>query len=132
MKAANSFTHTKRGARPDLGETFFRSSWEANYARYLNFLIKHEGLIERWEHEPETFWFEAIKRGVRSYKPDFKVYYKNGKVEYHEVKGWMYPRAATALKRMTKYHPNITMVLIDAKRYRAIQKSVSKIIQHWE
>jgi hypothetical protein len=51
---------------------FFRSRWEANYARYLEFQKQH-GLILGWQHEPETFWFEGVKRGTCSYLPDFKV-----------------------------------------------------------
>lgn len=44
---------------------YFRSKWEANYARYLQWM-KDQGKIAEWEHEPETFWFEAIKRGTWS------------------------------------------------------------------
>lgn len=131
-KSSNCFSNSKFGKRDDLGDIHFRSAWEANYARYLNFLIKNEGLIEKWEYEPETFWFDGIKRGCRSYKPDFKVFFKSGKIEYHEVKGWMYPRAKTALKRMKKYHPNIFIDLIDSPRYNAIKKSMKQIIPNWE
>lgn len=42
---------SKGGIRPDLGR-YFRSAWEANIARYLNFLQKH-GEIESWEYESE-------------------------------------------------------------------------------
>ncbi len=58
------------GRAPDLGDTYFRSRWERNWARYLNFLVQH-GEITGWEYEPKTFWFHKIKRGTRSYKPDF-------------------------------------------------------------
>lgn len=129
--AANCFSRAKRGPRPDIGITV-RSSWEANYARYLNFLIKHEGKILKWEYEVETFWFEKIKRGVRSYKPDFKVTFRSGEIEYHEVKGWMYPRAKTALNRMRIYHPRIKIVLIGEKSYEAIQKQAGSMIPLWE
>lgn len=129
--AANSFSRTRKGFRKDLGLSF-RSSWEANYARYLNWLMAQEGKILKWEYESETFWFEAIKRGCRSYKPDFKVSFIDGKVEHHEVKGWMYPRAKTALKRMKKYHPSVSLILIDQVRYKAIAKAVGKLIKGWE
>lgn len=128
----NSFSRARYGKRPDLGNVFFRSAWEANYARYLNFLIKNEGSVSRWEYEPDTFWFEKIKRGCRSYKPDFKVFLKNGEVEYHEVKGWMYDRSKTALRRMNKYHPTIRIVLIDQSRYKPIARQMCKIIKGWE
>lgn len=111
--------------------TFFRSRWEANYARYLQWL-KERGEIQAWEHEPETFWFEAIKRGVRSYLPDFKVTEANGAVVYHEVKGWMDDRSRTTIRRMAKYHPKVKLLVIDGKQYRALAKQVSRLIQGWE
>lgn len=131
MTAKNSFSSAKRGFRKDIG-IHVRSSWEANYARYLNFLIKHEGKIEKWEYESEIFWFHKIQQGCRSYKPDFKVFMKDGTVEYHEVKGWMHPRGKTALNRMRIYYPKIKVVLIDQTRYRGIRDSVKPLIPMWE
>jgi len=55
---------------------YYRSKWEANYARYLEWL-KSKGEIQGWLHEPETFWFDGIKRGCLSYLPDFRVVEKN-------------------------------------------------------
>ncbi len=109
---------------------YFRSGWEANYARYLEWL-RQQKQIEGWEHEPETFWFHTIKRGVRSYLPDFRVT-ERGKISYHEVKGWMDPRSKTKLKRMAKYYPDILMIVIGKKEYQAIAKVVGKMIQDWE
>ncbi len=51
---------------------YMRSRWENNYGCYLEFLRKN-GSIANWEHEPKTFWFQGIKRGTCSYKPDFEV-----------------------------------------------------------
>jgi len=124
------YTTWKSGRADDLGDTYFRSSWERNYARYLNFLIKNNEIV-KWEFEPETFWFNGVKRGVVSYLPDFKVYLKNDSIEYHEVKGWMDSKSATKLKRMAKYHPSIKIILIDSKAYRAISK-FKKLIPYWE
>jgi hypothetical protein len=110
---------------------YYRSRWEANYACYLQWL-KERGQIADWAHEPETFWFDAIKRGVRSYKPDFRVWENNGKSELHEVKGWMDSRSHTTLKRMAKYHPQETIVLIREKDYNAIARTVGPMIPEWE
>ena len=63
---------------------------------------KDQGEILKWEYEPETFWFEKIKRGVRTYTPDFKVTEKDGSIIFHEVKGYMDARSKTKLKRMKK------------------------------
>lgn len=110
---------------------YYRSMWEANYARYLQWL-KERGEIADWAHEPETFWFEAIKRGVRSYKPDFRVWEINGFSNLHEVKGWMDARSKTCLARMRKYHPSEKIILIDANQYRAIRLKVMRLVPGWE
>lgn len=121
----------KQGRRADLNNQFFRSSWEANYARYLNWL-KAKGEIHDWQFEADTFWFLAIKRGVRSYLPDFKVWdTPTSEPVYHEIKGWMDPKSVTKLKRMKKYYPKVRVVLIDASQYRSIAKW-SKLIPGWE
>lgn len=110
---------------------YARSRWEANYARYLEFLKQASEILE-WEHEPETFWFNNIKRGVRSYLPDFKVTFKDGHVEYHEVKGWMDDRSKTKIKRMKKYYPDTVLVVRDAAWYKANNRTLKSIIPGWE
>ena len=110
---------------------FFRSKAEANYARYLEWL-RERGEIQSWDHEPETFWFEPIRRGIRSYLPDFKVIEKGGLVRYHEVKGWMDPKSKTKIKRMRIYHPHIQLLVIDQKQYAAIARVMDRMIPDWE
>lgn len=110
---------------------YYRSRWEANYARYLEWLKANKQIV-KWEHEPETFWFEGIKRGCVSYLPDFKVYELDGRIAYHEVKGWMDDRSKTKIKRMAKYHPSVKLVVIDSKAYRSIAKTMQAIINDWE
>lgn len=100
---------------------FFRSKWEYNYALILD-TWKRLGAIQSWEYEPDTFWFEKIKRGVRSYTPDFKVLWPNGLLEYHEVKGWMDDKSKTKIKRMARYHPKIKLVVIESSDYKALVK----------
>ena len=112
------------------GITFFaRSTYEANIAAYFEYL-KGAGEIIRWEHEPHTFWFEKIRRGTRSYLPDFRITRKDGSQYYVEVKGWMDPKSRTKLKRMAKYYPKVELQLIDHDRYAEIKKA-SKFIKDW-
>src|SRR5574343_130953 len=85
---------------------YMKSKWEYNYALYLDFLVS-KGLLLEWEYEPDAFWFESIKSGIRKYTPDFKLYNLDGSIEYREVKGWMDSKSKTKLKRMAKYYPNI-------------------------
>lgn len=127
---ANAYSRCASGIREDIGPMYFRSKWEANYARYLNWL-QQKGEIESWEYEPVTFWFEAIKRGVRSYKPDFRVKEK-GREYFVEVKGWMDPRSKTKLARMKRYHPSIEVRVVGEKQYRSIKNAVAGIVPGWE
>ena len=107
---------------------FFRSLWEANYALYLDFLVSI-GEIKKWEFEKDVFWFLAIKRGVRSYKPDFKVFKTDEIFCYHEVKGWMDNKSKTKLNRMRIYYPEVKIELIDSKRYNGIKKKMNGIVR---
>lgn len=123
---------SNQGRRADLNDLFFRSSWEANYARYLN-LLKSKNLIYKWEFEADTFWFENIKRGTRSYLPDFKVWEtENSEPYYIEVKGWMDSKSSTKLKRMKKYYPHIRVDLVDKKTYLHIKTKIAPLLKHWE
>lgn len=125
-------TTWKQGWREVGGKRiYFRSKWEANYGRYLQFLLEKEE-IQNWEHEPDIFWFEGIRRGCVSYLPDFKVVEKNGETTYHEVKGWMDAKSKTKLKRMKKYHPNVKLVVIQAEQYREIGRKLGGLIEGWE
>lgn len=110
---------------------YYRSRWEANYARYLEWL-KQRGEILKWEHEPETFWFEGIKRGCMSYLPDFRVTEKDGSIAFHEVKGWMDDRSKTKINRMRIYHPKVKLVVIEKEGYKSIKNSVGRMIEGWE
>lgn len=110
---------------------FFRSRWEFNYALYLDFL-RRVGKLILWEHEPETFWFEKVRRGTRSYLPDFKVQLTNGSFEYHEVKGWMDARSKTKLKRMAKYHPKVVLRIIRADWFRTVGRQMRGLLPGWE
>jgi hypothetical protein len=112
------------GYREDIGGQYFRSAWEANYARYLTFTGT------RWEYEKQTFWFEKIRRGVRSYTPDF---YLPAQKVFHEVKGWMDKKSATKLKRMRIYYPSETVHVIGREFFKQANKQgLCRLIPHWE
>jgi hypothetical protein len=112
------------------GDHYFRSKWEANYALYLDFLIKQEQ-IKNWEYEADVFMFEEIKLGTRSYRPDFKVFTNDGLFEYHEVKGYMDSKSKTKLKRMAKYYPEVKLILIDTPVYNNIKRHIGKILKFY-
>ena len=121
---------SKGGKRKDLNNQYFRSAMEANYARYLNFLVERQQ-IKKWEYEADEFYF-PIKRGTRFYTPDFKVWENNGRINYFETKGWMDAKSKTQLNRMEKYHPEINVIVIERKQYMDIWRKMAKIIPNWE
>lgn len=108
---------------------YFRSAAEANYGRYLQWL-KESGKILEWEHEPKTFWFDGIKRGTVSYKPDFCVTYKNGQTEWFEVKGFMDKKSVTKLARFKKYFPNEKLTVIGPEWFK--KTKLKLLIKDWE
>lgn len=127
-----SYQHCKRGFREDIG-IYVRSAWEANWARYLNFLVANRvDRLTHWEYEPDTFWFDGIRRGVVSYMPDFKLFEKGREPYYQEVKGRMDDKSRTKLKRMAKYYPHIRVELIDEKAYKEVERKLGMVIPNWE
>lgn len=73
---------------------FFRSSWEANVARLLDFQKKN------WIYEPQVFIFDKIKHGTVSYCPDIKQ-----DNLWIEIKGMLDGNSATAIRRFKKFYP---------------------------
>jgi hypothetical protein len=127
---SNNYSRTKKGWWENGEKKYYMlSKWEMNYAWYLEFLIS-KGEIKSWEYEVDTFWFEKIKRGVRSYTPDFKVVINSGSIEYHEVKGWMDDKSKTKIKRMAIYHPKVILKVVGEKEYKAIRKWAN-LIPNW-
>lgn len=131
LTVTNPYTRTKGGKREDLGGQFFRSAWEANYARYLNLLRQH-GKIADWKYEPRTFLFEGVKRGPFTYTPDFLVIENDGREEYHEVKGWMDSASKGKIKRFRKYYPEITLRIIGKVEYNRVAANAGPLIPNWE
>lgn len=127
----SGYSRTRGGKRDDLGGVYFRSSWEANYARYLRFLVQ-KGEIKSWKFEAKTFVFEEIKRGTRAYTPDFLIETNEGSFEWHEVKGWMDDKSKIRISRFRKYFPSEKLVIVDATWFKAANRSIGKLIAGWE
>lgn len=106
---------------------YFRSRWEANYARYLQYL-KEKNSIKDWIHEPKTFLFPDGK----SFLPDFEVINNNGDIEFHEVKGWYDNRSKHHFEAMGKYFPKEKLIMVFSKEYKNIKKSFYDKIEGWE
>lgn len=105
---------------------YFRSSWEYYYAIFLE-KLKQDGKIKEYFHEPKCFWFNDIKRGVRSYLPDFLIVHLNGLEEWVETKGLMDTKSVTKMKRMAKYYPEVKIRLVGSDWFKANLKACKAI-----
>jgi hypothetical protein len=101
---------------------YFRSSWEYYYSLFLEKLRQERKILD-WKHEPKCFWFEGIKRGVRSYLPDFCITHLNGSEEWSEVKGYFDSKSQTKMKRMAKYYPDVNIRLVGSEWFKTNLKA---------
>jgi hypothetical protein len=112
------------GYRDDL-QHYFRSNWESNIARYLNYI----GL--NWQYEPKRFFFENVSEKPNSYLPDF---YLPTLDTWIEVKGWMDEKSKLKLELFKQQYPDefSKFILIDQQSYMSIQKEFGYLIENWE
>lgn len=108
----------KRHYRKDLG-LFFRSSWEANYARYLNY--KGVG----WKYETSRF---ELSDGT-TYIPDF---YLTEEDRYVEIKGYLSKIAEKKLMLFRTEYPSISLEIIDETQYRRLEALWKLRVPNWE
>lgn len=95
------------GYREDLGQ-YFRSEWEAAYARYLN------ANDIAWEYEIYLF---PLSNG-KHYLPDF---YLPESDEWIEVKGWWDKGSIVKCDAFEADYPNESLVKIDKTNYNLIK-----------
>lgn len=110
---------------------YFRSTWEIRYAQWLEYQ-KRQGWIYDWDYEPKTFWFDGIKRGCVSYKPDFQVFIEKRRWYWVEVKGYYDAKSITKIKRFKKYFPNERLQLVDKKFFAKNNAKLRLLIPDWE
>ena len=121
------------------GTTYFRSKWEANYALYLDWLVKQKQ-IKDWEYEPkpryEFISYEFSDKEKKfprvlslGYLPDFKVINNDDTFYLVEIKG--YKQGMMKLKRMKKYHPQVKIELVEAKEMKDLQNKLGKMLNFY-
>lgn len=115
----SAYSNCKGGFREDLNQ-YFRSAWEANIARILNYSNI------QWKYEPHRFYF-SDEVEVISYLPDFYL------PEYDlwiEVKGWFDDKSIRRLKLFKEYYPDESkkLIVIDNDFYFwLLDKFINKI-----
>lgn len=112
------------------GKRFYaRSKMEARYGAYLQWL-RERGQILDYDHEPVEFEF-PIKRGTRFYKPDYRVTELNGRVVFHETKGFLDAKSKTQLNRMRIHHPEVQILVVSKADVARIRRQVGALIPGW-
>jgi len=123
------YSYAKSGYRKDIG-LYVKSSWEANYARYLQ-CLKNKKTINHFEYEHRIFNFSDNEYNIMSYTPDFLVI-KDGEEIYHEVKGNHNKRSKQRMEIFYNQYPDVKIKLILPEDYYKINKEYKKIISGWE
>lgn len=108
--------HTKYGFRTDLGH-FVRSTWEANFARILNYL----GI--EYQYEPRRFDIN----GITTYTPDF---YIPSLDLWIEIKGWDVNLSKLKRKAVRKLY-GIKLFILKDTLYDKLKRMYHAKIQ-WE
>lgn len=110
------YTSALGGHRDDLG-MYFRSTWEANFARIMN----HLGLT--WEYEPRSFQLG----NSLSYTPDFLI---NG--TFYELKGRQTERSIEQIVGFKLQHPEHKLVVIDSEFWEILRVCFRTKVTGWE
>lgn len=97
----------------------FKSTWEVEIAKRLQSLLDN-GYIYSWDYESKHFNFQDMKRGIRSYCPDFEVVLADQTCLYIEVKGWKMPTSMKRIEMFRERYPHVKFYLIDDKEYGKI------------
>lgn len=108
------------GVRPDLNQ-YFRSRWEANVARILNY----EELV--WKYEHKSFLLIRSNGTKVTYRPDFNV-----EGVWWEVKGYMRPEDREKIELFKQQYCEESFILVDAIKYNQLKSRYKKLIPNWE
>lgn len=110
------------GKREDLNE-YFRSMWEANFARLLN--LKNI----KYKYEQKIPIYDNNNNLLCTYVPDFYLPELN---HYIEIKGKWENSAKKKIQLLKKYKPEIKLFIIDGTKYKNIEKLYINKISLWE
>lgn len=111
--------------------SYFRSKAEYRFACYLEWRKTIQNILD-WAYEPKTFWFEGIKRGCVSYKPDFLVIELDGRHHWVEVKGYMDAKSKTKIKRFAKYFPQEKLEVVTSSWFTRNKSKLKGLVPGWD
>lgn len=115
-KISKNNSTKKGGKRVDLDNIYFRSAWEADFAR----ILKKENI--NYEYEKKIIINNDITYLPDFYLKDYDIYFEikanNGNTYKYDL--------------FKKYYPNITIYLIKGEEFKYLSKLYSYIIPNWE
>lgn len=113
MKGNRKYFSNKRKYNNEL-QTYngysYDSKLEAKYAGELDYLVK-AGEVEKWERQ-HKLQIEINGKHIANYFIDFKVWFTDGRVEFHEVKGYETPVWRIKWKCCKALYPDNNFILI--------------------
>jgi len=110
---------------------FYRSLWEHNYARFLEWQ-KAGGHILKWDYEPKRFCFKHFyNRAPYDYLPDFRITNTDGSHEWHEVKGFLNSKSKTKISRFEKHYPEEGSIILIDKSWFSKMSTLSALVPGW-
>ena len=110
------------------------SNYEYNYAQYLDYLMKNKKITYWFRNTTRLPLSKHIKcrdRVLKTYTPDFWIITNNGKLELHEVKGWMNDRSKKILSQIKRDYKNLKLIVIDKNEMLRLQNKYKTIINDW-
>ena len=113
--------YSAAGFRHDLGH-YVRSSWEADFARVLNYC----GM--QYEYEPRRFTLLGVDGSTVSYAPDFFIPDLNW---WFEIKGWMDHKSEEKIRLFREQYPGELLAVIDRTRFAELQMEYRDLVE-WE
>ncbi|MEC1526074.1 DUF790 family protein [Neobacillus niacini] len=115
------FSYSAGGFRTDL-DPGFKSSWEANIARILNY----QGV--EWKYEKGTKIYDSE---LGAYIPDFIVY-RGGEVHVIEVKGRWDQRSVKKVSAAITQAKEEKIIIIDSDYYSLLEEKFKESFPNWE
>lgn len=116
----NLYSSSRKGFREDLNNQFFRSAWEANFARLCNYFGT------KWEYEEHKFFLEKIEQ---FYIPDFYLPEIN---TFVEITGQETPYKNKKINMFIESFPEYNFIHIIDKDWYKKFSPLKHIIPQWE
>jgi hypothetical protein len=130
-KIVNGRIKSNAGYRADCN-IYFKSSMEANFYRYIQYMMKSKGHIVSIYYEPYLYMFPKNKWGVKGYRPDFYITDKFGHSWFVETKGHMTNEDKAKIYLFRKHFPDKLLIVYDGSSMEKIAKNYKKYIPNWE